>query len=414
MVSSDSYEELAKKLKLIDQQNKQLDDATKILIERDFELRKAYDELEKEKEQVAAERNKFLVALQSISDAVIAVDLEWNIIIFNKAAENLTGYAVEDVLGKPIFSVIKVFENGAQVPYTTYSPKIISGFEGVVFSKPILRICGLNNKESFVQLIAAQITEGSSVKLGSILTLHDITEEQELERMKLDFVSMAAHELRTPLTSIKGYIYIFIRDYLKFMDEKQATILQRMDISAQKLASLVENLLNIARIERGTFTVNLQPADWTALIKGAVSEVMAQVKDKGLELTLDLPPVGLPEVRVDRLRINEVLSNLLTNAINYSVSGGKIKVAVKLQGDEVITQVSDTGQGIPQEALPHLFTKFFRVSGPLEQGSKGTGLGLYIAKSITLMHHGRIWVDSQLNKGSTFSFALPVYREEEK
>lgn len=412
MASSDSYEDLAKKLKLIDQQNKQLDDATKILIERDFELRQAYDDLEQEKEQVAAERNKFSVALQSISDAVIAVDLDWKIIIFNRAAEKLTGYAVTDVLGKPINRIIKVFENSAEVSYTTYSPKVINGFEGVVFSKPVLRITGSNNQESFVQLIAMQIKEGTGVNLGSILTLHDITKEQELERMKLDFVSMAAHELRTPLTAIKGYIYIFIRDYLKFMDQKQATILQRLNISAQELASLVENLLSIARIERGTFTVNLQPVDWETHVRKVISDVMTQVKDKGLELTLDLPPSALPEVHVDPLRINEVLSNLLTNAINYSSSGGKIKVAVEKQGDEVITHISDTGQGIPKEALPHLFTKFFRVSGPLEQGSKGTGLGLYIAKSIIVMHHGRIWVDSELRKGSTFSFALPVSKKE--
>lgn len=413
MASSDSYEDLAKKLKLIDQQNKQLDNATKILIERDFELRQAYGDLEQEKEQVAAERNKFSVALESISDAVIGVDLDWKIIIFNRAAEKLTGYVVTDVLGKPINRIIKVFENSAEVQYTTYSPKVISGFEGVVFSKPVLRITGFNNKESFVQLIAVQIKESTGVNLGSILTLHDITKEQELERMKLDFVSMAAHELRTPLTAIKGYIYIFIRDYLKFMDQKQATILQRLNISAQELASLVENLLSIARIEKGTFTVNLQPVDWETHVKKVISDVMTQVKDKGLELTLDLPPSALPEVNVDPLRINEVLSNLLTNAINYSSSGGKIKVTVERQGDEIITHISDTGQGIPKEALPHLFTKFFRVSGPLEQGSKGTGLGLYIAKSIILMHHGRIWVDSELRKGSTFSFALPLSKKED-
>lgn len=414
MPSSDSYEDLARKLKIIDQQNKQLDDATKILIERDFELRQAYEELEKEKEQVSAERNKFSVALQSISDAVIAVDLDWKIIIFNRAAENLTGYAVADVLGKPLYEIIKVFENSAEVPYTTYCPGVISGFEGEVFSRPVLRSIGFNNKESFVQLIAGQIKEGAGVNLGSILTLHDITKEQELERMKLDFVSMAAHELRTPLTSIKGYIYIFIRDYLKFMDPKQATILQRLNISAQKLVSLVENLLSIARIERGTFTVNLQLVDWANHVKEAISEVMTQAKDKNMELTLDLPQSGLPKVNIDPLRINEVLSNLLTNAINYSPSGSKIKVVVEVQNGEVITHISDTGPGIPKEALPHLFTKFFRVSGPLEQGSKGTGLGLYIAKSIILMHHGRIWVESELYKGSTFSFALPVYEGEKQ
>lgn len=367
-------------------------------------------EVEKRTQELSAERNKLSLILTGIVDAVIAVDLQKKIILFNKSAEKLTGYQAAQVIGKPIDEVIKFFDNTSQITSETFCPGQLNNFEGIIYNKRGLKILGLNQKQAYVDLLTGQIKEGLVSNLGCILTLHDVSGEQELEMMKLDFVSIAAHELRTPLTSLKSYLYIFMRDYLKSMDEKAVTMVQRMNISTQKLVNLAENLLSIARIERGTLTVKLQPIDWIDNVKTAVSEVVSQAKDKGLDLTLDLPSSILPKVKVDSIRINEVLSNLLTNAINYTGAGGKIRVWMHLKEDEIITHISDMGQGIPKQALPHLFTKFFRVSGPLEQGSKGTGLGLYIAKSIILMHHGRIWVNSEFGKGSTFSFALPVYK----
>lgn len=367
-----------------------------------------YEQLKKDKVVISAERNKLAVTIAGITDAVITVDLERKIIIFNNVAQNLTGYRLEEVLGKKIDEVIKIYHEDKEVLSSDYCPIRLDAMEGVVFSSPILRIVG--KKESFVNLITGKIAEGPQNNLGCILTMHDVTKEQELERMKLDFVSMAAHELRTPLTSIKNYIYILMKDYLSSMDKKEATMVQRMDISAQRLSSLVENLLSISRIERGTVIVDLKPVDWIANLKAAVLEVMPAAEAKLLELSVHLPPTS-PRVKVDPLRINEVITNLLTNAINYTAPKGKISVWLELKDNQLITHISDTGEGIPREALPHLFTKFFRVSGPLLQGSNGTGLGLYIAKSIIDLHHGKIWVQSELGKGSTFSFSLPIYSE---
>ena len=359
---------------------------------------------------ISAERNKLAVILSGMTDAVIALDLNRNIITFNRSAQHLTGISSSYALGKPINQMITLFSKDRELFVAEYAPQRTDGFEGEILKMEDLRLLSSVKKEAFVNLTAGQIMEGRQINLGCILTLHNVTGEQELERMKLDFVAMAAHELRTPLTSLKGYLYVYARDYLKLLDEKQATIVQRLNISAQKLSTLVENLLSVSRIERGTMRVNLQVVDWVNILKSTVSEIEPQLKDKNLELTVDVPS-NLPKVYVDPLRIVEVLSNLLTNAINYTASGGKIRVWAQHLGKEVITHVADSGQGIPKEDLVHLFTKFFRVSGPLEQGSKGTGLGLYIAKSIINMHHGRIWAESELNKGSTFSFALPIFKE---
>lgn len=352
---------------------------------------------------ISAERNKLAVTVSAITDAVIAVDLERKIIIFNSAAQNLTGYKRLEVLGKQLDQVIRIFDKEEEVTPSNYCPIKTDGIEGVVFSKPNLKMVG--KRQAFVNLISGQIAEGLQNNLGCILTLHDVSKEAELEKMKLDFVSMAAHELRTPLTSLKGYIHVFSKNPINFSDQ-QKTYLLRMNISVQKLVGLVENLLNVSRIERGTLTLRLEDVDWLTNVKEVVSELLDQAKDKNQELNIVEPNIPLPKIKIDKFRINEVLANLLSNAISYTQVGGKIKVWFDETADEVITHIADNGQGISKEALPHLFTKFFRVSGPLEQGSKGTGLGLYIAKSIVNLHKGKIWAQSEEGKGSTFSFSL--------
>lgn len=224
----------------------------------------------------------------------------------------------------------------------------------------------------------------------------------------LEFVSMVAHELRTTLTSLKGYTYIMSRDYQNTSDERFNMITQRISISTQRLESLVENLLNITRLQKGTLIVNAAPVDWIKNIEEIILEMEEQAKQKKIELLFLKPQDSSYNVMVDKLRINEVLMNLLANAISFTPSAGKIAVWLTKRGNEVITNVSDNGPGIPQEALPNLFTKFFQVAGSAEHKSKGMGLGLYISKSIVEMHKGRIWVESEVGKGSKFSFSVPL------
>ncbi len=172
--------------------------------------------------------------------------------------------------------------------------------------------------------------------------------------------------------------------------------------------ALVENLVSISRIERGTLTVKEDNIKWIENVRSIVLEMMVQAKDKNINLHFDEADGVEIELNADKFRINEVLSNLLSNAINYTDPGGEVAVWIEKNDTEIVTHIKDTGEGIPQDAISHLFTKFFRVSGKLEQGSKGTGLGLYIAKSIIEMHQGKIWVESEFGKGSTFSFSLPL------
>lgn len=389
-------------LKLKEQRIKS-DETAGLLFRRELDLREINEELEIEKKKISTEIDKLQLVLSAMTDAVITIDLKNNIATFNKAAENLTGYPEKDVIGKPIYDVISVFDETNKVPLNNL-------YEST--GKNIFHLTGNNNKEAYVQIIAGHIQERTVADLRYILTIHNVTEERELETMKYDFVSMAAHELRTPLTSIKGYLSVFIKENENTLTDEQKMLLAHAESSAQKLGDLVERLLSISRIERGMFTVSLESLEWIPFVHQTVEEFMERAKEKNITLTFTKPTDAvIPEnicVHADKLRIGEVLSNLIANAINYTSEGGKVTIWLEKTETEIITHVTDTGEGIPQEAIPNLFTKFFRVAGTLTKSTKGTGLGLYVSKSIVQLHHGKIWVESTYGSGSTFSFSIPL------
>lgn len=234
------------------------------------------------------------------------------------------------------------------------------------------------------------------------------TISQDQTSAPVDFISIVAHELRTPLTSLQGYLSVFIEENAKTMTPKQNMYLNRMDIATTQLSSLIENLLSLSRIERGAITLNLEAVDWVPFVKTIFLEFENRAKERKIELQFAEPSVPLPKLMVDKLRITEVISNLVANAIVYNKEGGKITVNIELKNNEIITHVQDTGIGINKEAQGQLFGKYYRVRNTSAARTNGTGLGLYVSKIFVEMHKGKIWVNSEIDKGSTFSFSLPV------
>lgn len=235
-------------------------------------------------------------------------------------------------------------------------------------------------------------------------------QQQQLESMQIDFVSMASHELRTPITSLMGYLNTLNQEARDKLSIEQKEFLDRSIVSAQQILAIVNNILNVSKVERGAFTVNLRPLDLIELINTAVSESKILASQKNILLEFKKPEGTIAKVSADNLRISEVLNNLINNAVTYSKSGDKVEVTVQSDGKQVVTSVVDNGPGIPQEAQPKIFTKFFRVQGALDKSSssQGSGLGLFISKSIIDLHKGQIWFDSEPGKGTTFHFSLPV------
>ena len=368
-------------------------------------------ELEDDRNLISAEKNKLSLVLSGITDGVLALNRHHKIVFLNPAAEKIIGCSLHQAVGKQADEVFHLLDkNNNPLPAKTYCPaKSRNHKNQTLYSQSQVKLLTSEQKERYLSLMSANIQENKPTNVAYIVTFRDITEQRELERMKLDFVAMAAHELRTPITSIMGYLSVLRDEIGPSLSPEYQEFINRSLISGKKLTALMENLLSITRIEKGETTLHKTPVTWENIISERVADFLPQAKEKKLKLIWQTPKKALPKVLADPLRISEVINNLLSNAITYTQKGSiKIWCEYDHKSKMVITHVSDTGPGIPDESLPNLFKKFYRISGQLEQGSKGTGLGLFISKSIVKLHGGEIWVESEIGKGSTFSFSLPA------
>jgi signal transduction histidine kinase len=317
-------------------------------------------------------------------------------------------------LSKRIDQFIRLYGKDTQeiIPQKYLLPKTQTD-SARVFSGEEVKIISNINKQSHADVTVFKPDLSELIDVSYVLLLHDKSKEKQLEAMKLDFVSMAAHELRTPLTSIKGYIAVFLGENEKKLTPDQLMFIRRINTSTQQLTGLVENLLSVARVERGALNLNSQIVDWVNNVTQQVDTFQHRADEKRITLRFIKPEKPISKVSVDLVRVNEALNNIISNSLNYTEPQGKIDVWLEQKDEMVYTYVKDTGKGIAKEALGHLFSKFFRVQGgPAEQASKGNGLGLYLSKAIIDLHHGKIWAESEgIGRGSTFIFTLPAVKE---
>jgi two-component system, OmpR family, phosphate regulon sensor histidine kinase PhoR len=341
--------------------------------------------------------------IESLSDGVAGVDNNQKIVMANSPFEKTCGMPKDKIIGQPIDTVLKIYADDTALPYEKYSQPAESNVRNG------LKLIGPHGDIPLSITLAPFMFAG---KKGSLITIHNLSQEQQLEEMKVDFVSMAAHELRTPLTAIRGYASLLQMHYSSHLENTAKELLTRLIVSTTNLANLIDNLLSVSRIERNSMIVDTKPIDLPIILNDIFESFKQQAQTKHQTYTLSMPET-LPKVMADPFRIGQVFINLIANAINYTPEAGAISINVQNKETYLEIAVQDSGEGIPPEALPRLFTKFFRVSGSLEQGSKGTGLGLYITKSIVEMHHGKIWAESTVNKGSIFTFTLPIATKEQ-
>jgi len=251
------------------------------------------------------------------------------------------------------------------------------------------------------------VVDSAGVYIGLVLTLHDITAEREIAQMKNEFVSTVSHELRTPLTSIKGYVDLILDGDAGPIDEIQAEFLGIVKENADRLVALINDMLDISRIESGRVHLKLEPMPIEDVIAGTLDSFRAVLEQGGRTVRARVP-ANLPRVRADRDRVGQVLMNFVSNAIKYSPNGGDVVISARHAGDFVNVSVQDHGMGITREDQKQLFTKFYRIDNALTREIGGTGLGLSICKSIIELHGGKVWVRSKMGEGSTFTFSVPV------
>jgi signal transduction histidine kinase len=240
---------------------------------------------------------------------------------------------------------------------------------------------------------------------GAVLVFHDITELRRLEKVRQDFVANVSHELRTPVASIKGYAETLLNGA---MEDKQALIefLTTIHDNSDRLVNLINDLLDLSRIESGRMKIVPVPMGAAPVIRRCLSILEKTIQDKKLSVSMDVPE-NLSKVLADEARFSQVVLNLLDNAVKYTAEGGSIGIKA-LSSDKMIQfDVTDTGIGIPEQDLPRIFERFYRVDKARSRDQGGTGLGLSIVKHIVLSHGGEVWASSQLGHGTTFSFTLP-------
>jgi NtrC-family two-component system sensor histidine kinase KinB len=339
-------------------------------------------------------------AIDSLYDPVIVTDGEGCVTKLNPAAEEIFGSENENT-GRHVGEVARDARIAGAVAEALESQRPVAG-EGMSSVLPL----AVDGSERAFRLRTTPMRDNSHRLLGAVTILEDITHLREIDRLKSEFIATASHELRTPLTSVQMGVHLLLEGALGELTDNQIEVLQACRQDCERLDKLMRDLLDLSRIEAGESEPQLATFSARDLLTTAVKELRPQVEAKGLKLSIDVP-LELSCVTVDRLQIERVISNLVINALRHTKQG-EIKISAEQRDNHVAVSVSDTGSGIPTEYLPHIFDKFVQVP---DAPTGGAGLGLTISKSIVEAHGGQISVQSQVGRGTTFTFTLPLVAE---
>ncbi|HEY4694181.1 MAG TPA: ATP-binding protein [Bellilinea sp.] len=341
-------------------------------------------------EDFQEERGKLEAVLRHMTDAVLMIDSDGIVILANPAAELLFNTTVDQALGRSLIEVVRQYQL-VELWRTSRESK-----------KQQISTLETSPERLFVQATATPLE--SSLPGSTLLVFQDLTRTRRLETVRRDFVSNVSHELRTPLASLKALTETLQEGALE--DPPAARrFLQRMEDEIDNLTQMVRELLDLSRIESGRVPFDRRPVSPQFIITNAVERMRLQAERGGLTLQVE-ENAALPDVMADAERIEAVLVNLLHNAIKFTKPGGQIFVNSRLEDNQVIFSVRDTGQGINPQDQPRIFERFYKADQSRSGG--GTGLGLSIARHTIEAHQGRIWLESVPGEGSTFSFSLPA------
>jgi len=371
--------------------------------------RNVLDDLGVEKDKVEIVKAKEGALLASIGDGVIAIDTEGKIILINQSAKKALGLHAEDMIGRVFYdSVIIEDEKGNVIPYekrliylalvgtTTTTTTTGSSYQYV-----------RKDKTKFpVAMVTTPIILNQKI-IGAVEVFRDITKEKDIDKAKTEFVSLASHQLRTPLTTISWYTEMILKGDVGNVMPDQKKYLEEVYKGNQRMIDLVNALLDVSRIELGTLKIEPEQTDIVALARGVLDELKLKIEQKKLNFMENFSK-DVPTFLADPKLLRMVFQNLLTNALEYTPEGGKIEFSISLNDKGICIQITDTGYGIPKSQQSQIFTKLFRADNVRDKDTDGTGLGLYIVKSIVENSGGKIWFESEENKGTSFYVTLPL------
>jgi PAS domain S-box-containing protein len=383
---------------------------------------KSYHELASQLSQVAGKSD---VVINAIGDGVIALNAKGHIELINPAAQRIIGWGKQDALGLDYKSVLKLVDAKNTEVQDINSPIEKALHENKPFDSDVFSLVTNSGKTVLASIVASPIGQTGA---GVIVVFRDITSEKAEERQQAEFISTASHEMRTPVASIEGYLGLALNPATATVDEKARDFINKAHASAQHLGRLFQDLLDVSRADDGRLANNPKVVDIVPYIQEISTGLRPKAEEKGLRFIYkpvpdDVAPHGNDRTairsmtpvyyaNVDNDHLREIVSNLIENAIKYTPSGD---IVIDVSGDEskVIISVADTGLGIPAEDQSHLFQKFYRVDNTDTREIGGTGLGLYLCRRLAETIGGRLWVESEYKKGSTFYLEVPRVGHEE-
>jgi two-component system phosphate regulon sensor histidine kinase PhoR len=340
------------------------------------------------------ERNLSSAILGSMVEGVAVVNAAERLVFANQGFAGILELDVPPKSGSALVEVVRQTE-------------MIEAVRQVLAGQPRVEseiVTGTLRQHFFAATVAA-VHAGETY--GAVVVLHDITELRKLERVRRDFVANVSHEFRTPLTAIQGFAETLLAGAMNDPQHRER-FLEIIVEHSRRLARLTEDLLMLSKMDADRLELEIRRVNVAQLIESCIETTRHRAVEREIEVSVK-PINGLPDIAGDRRRLAEVLQNLLDNATQYTLAGGTITVSAEARNAEVIFTVADTGIGIPTADQPRIFERFYRVDAARSRELGGTGLGLSIAKHIVEVHGGRIWVDSEIGRGSRFHFSVPVF-----
>jgi PAS domain S-box-containing protein len=378
--------------------------------EAEDQIRKVLNDLEERSQRLAADKAKDEALFANIGDGIVSTNQDGIITMVNDSALNMLGYSREEIVDKPVTAAFELVDEHNAPISLSERPMVLALSTGLKTKTPLGKTYFYLRKDG--TKFPANITVTPFVLNGKIVgvveVFRDVTLEKEIDRMKTEFVSLASHQLRTPLSTIGWYAEMLLSGDAGKLNAEQKTFLDEIYKGNHRMVELVNSLLNVSRIELGTFAVDPEMADAKEVAETVFDELKPQILQKQLEITKQYDP-KLGKINLDTKLFRIVLQNLLTNAIKYTPEKAKVGIAIKKRKEDILFSVSDTGYGIPKKDQEKIFTKMFRADNVKAKDTSGTGLGLYIIKSIIEQASGgKVWFESEENKGTTFYFTLPL------
>ena len=346
---------------------------------------------------ILLEKQKSETIVTSLTDAIIVCDAKGIIQHINEGAETLFGIHRDAMIGKYATQIVS-----EPVITEIFREKEKSNF----INQPFIEF-NANGRRIYFHPRISPIYSRYEEREGTVFIFQDVTQFKELDKMKSDFMATVSHEFRTPVTSITMGVDILRQGLLGPLTPQQEELLESFKQDCGRLTKLVRDLLQLSKLESGKIKQSREQVDLLKLMDSCISQVRLQFKERGITLNTILPPT-LPGVYGDEQQLSWIVLNLLNNALQYTQAGGSVEISAKTMDGHISVCVKDTGKGIPPEFLDKIFDKFVQVKHPNDATPGSVGLGLSIAKDIVELYGGKIWVESEINKGSTFTFELPA------